>query len=181
LVRSLVQLHGGTIRAESAGLGQGSTFVVRLPRTQTKEVVLKPSLNASGPAPRPSARNVLIIEDNDDSRELMASMLRRRSHTVLAAADGLSGVELALGQHPNAILVDIGLPGLDGYAVARTLRPQLGREVLMIAVTGYGQPEDKRRALEAGFDAHMTKPVDLQRLEMLLARAPRDATEHAVK
>jgi signal transduction histidine kinase/CheY-like chemotaxis protein len=170
LVQNLVHLHGGKVSAESEGIGRGSTFVVRLPRNPL--LALKPSEPPPAKRPKNCSRDVLIIEDNDDSRELMASMLRRRSHKVFAAADGPTGVELALGQHPSAILVDIGLPGLDGYAVARTLRPQLGRDVLMIAITGYGQPEDKRRALEAGFDEHLTKPVDLFRLELLLERAP---------
>ena len=169
LVQNLVQLHGGKVSAESEGVGRGSTFVVRLPRKPT--LSLETGEQAAAVRPKTSTREVLIIEDNDDSRELMTSMLRRRCHKVFAAADGPSGVELALGEHPNTILVDIGLPGLDGYAVARTLRPQLGRDVLMIAITGYGQPEDKRRALEAGFDEHMTKPVDLSRLELLLSRA----------
>lgn len=179
LVKSLVRLHSGSIVAESAGLTKGSRFTVRLPRVYT------PGLKLSArPTQAPAVsmqRDVLIIEDNDDSRELMASMLRRRSHKVSAAADGPSGVELALRQHPSAILVDIGLPGLDGYAVARELRPRLGNEVLLIAVTGYGQPEDKLRALEAGFDAHMTKPVDVQRLEHLLARGPRPPSEQPTK
>jgi signal transduction histidine kinase/ActR/RegA family two-component response regulator len=179
LVRSLVRLHGGSIVAESAGLGSGSTFVVRLPRVQT--TTGKSSTRLLPARENCRVRDVLIIEDNDDSRELMTSLLRRRSHKVSAAADGPSGVELALRQHPSAILVDIGLPGLDGYAVARELRPRLGDEVLMIAVTGYGQPEDKRRALEAGFDAHLTKPVDVQRLELLLARSPGDLHDHAPK
>jgi signal transduction histidine kinase len=170
LVQNLVHLHGGKVSAESEGIGHGSTFVVRLPRKAA--LTLRPSEPPASKHPKNCGRDVLIIEDNDDSRELMASMLRRRSHKVFAAADGPSGVELALGQHPNAILVDIGLPGLDGYAVARTLRPQLGRDVLMIAITGYGQPEDRRRALAAGFDEHLTKPVDLSRLELLLERAP---------
>jgi CheY-like chemotaxis protein len=181
LVQSLVRLHGGSIEAKSAGLGQGSTFVVRLPRAHNV-VAMQPAgrtqdvARASG-----SSRKVLIIEDNDDSRELLASMLQRRGYKVSSAADGPTGVELARRSRPSAILVDIGLPGLDGYAVARELRPRLGRDVLMIAVTGYGQPEDKRRALEAGFDAHVTKPVELHRLELLLAREPARAQEHAVK
>jgi signal transduction histidine kinase/ActR/RegA family two-component response regulator len=179
LVKSLVRLHGGSIAAESAGLGHGSTFVVRLPRAQGPSATTSTRLASARAGSR--QRDVLIIEDNDDSRELMTSLLTRRSHKVSAAADGPSGVELALRQHPSAILVDIGLPGLDGYAVARELRPRLGSDVLMIAVTGYGQPEDKRRALEAGFDAHLTKPVDVQRLELLLARGPKSLADHALK
>jgi CheY-like chemotaxis protein len=176
LVRSLVQLHGGRIEAESEGLGLGSTFIVHLPRSRERSL---PSHRAPTPRTKTAQRQVLIIEDNDDSRELLASVLRRRKHEVETAVDGPSGVERALRRSFSAILIDIGLPGLDGYAVARALRAQLGHDVLMIAVTGYGQPEDKQRALDAGFDAHLTKPVELGRLEHLLAREC--GSNHATK
>jgi signal transduction histidine kinase/ActR/RegA family two-component response regulator len=179
LVQSLVRLHGGSVDAESSGLGHGSTFRVHLPRKgrSAPSGAGAESGAARVPLPREKApracgalREILIVEDNDDSRELLTAMLKRRGHKVLAAADGPAGVRLALQKQPEALLVDIGLPGLDGYAVARELRPRLARDVLMIAVTGYGQPDDKQRALEAGFDAHLTKPIDLARLEHLLSR-----------
>lgn len=169
LVQNLVSLHGGSVRAESEGLGKGSTFIVRLPHAYRA----RPS---QAPKPRhvPLAggkRDVLIVEDNEDSRELLAAMLKRRGHRVAAAPDGLTGVEVALARQPEVVLVDIGLPGLDGYAVARRIRSALGGAVYLVALTGYGQPEDRQRALAAGFDVHLTKPVDLRVLQELLNAA----------
>jgi signal transduction histidine kinase/CheY-like chemotaxis protein len=169
LVRSLVELHGGRVEAHSEGLGKGSCFTVRLPavarRTSGKA---QHERGLSVPPGRPC--DILIVEDNEDSRELLASMLARLGHCVSVAADGLEGVEAALSKRPRVILIDIGLPALDGYGVARRVRPALGREVYLIALTGYGQPEDRARALEAGFDVHLTKPVDVALLRQLLSQ-----------
>jgi CheY-like chemotaxis protein len=170
LVRRLVELHGGDVEAQSAGLAQGSTFQVRLPR------ITRALTPASARRPirilNPLQRHyeVLIVEDNPDSRELLALLLERLGHRVYSAEDGPSGVAEALARRPDVLLVDIGLPGLDGYGVARRVRNELGHEVYMIALTGYGQPDDRRRALDAGFDAHFTKPLDMQAIDELLSR-----------
>jgi len=167
LVRSLVALHGGTVWAESSGRGEGSTFVVRLPLAQhtfSREPREAP-LDA-----RQSARRILLVEDNSDVREGLKTLLEEEGHEVRTAGDGVEGVELALAYQPEVALVDIGLPKLDGYAVARSLREALGTHVLLVALTGYGLREDRRRALESGFDAHLTKPVTLSAILELLAR-----------
>jgi signal transduction histidine kinase/CheY-like chemotaxis protein len=170
LVKTLVELHGGSVKAVSAGLGRGSEFSVRLPRADHAAAV---SGQAARPAPTNGhpvrSRSVLIVEDNEDSRELLAAILTTRGYGVFTADNGLRGVEEALAHRPDVLLVDIGLPGLDGYGLAREVRKQLGHDVYMVAITGYGQPEDRVRAVEAGFDVHLTKPVDIGTLEELLA------------
>jgi CheY-like chemotaxis protein len=112
---------------------------------------------------------VLIVEDNEDSRELLAAILTQRGYDVATAEDGQSGIDGALQQRPQVLLVDIGLPGIDGYGLAREVRSKLGDDVYLVALTGYGQPQDRSRALDAGFDVHLTKPVDIDALERLLA------------
>ena len=166
LVRSLVSLHGGTVRAESSGRGEGSTFIVRLPLA---ERAVSRDLQEAPHTAGPPARRILLVEDNADVREGLKILLEEAGHEVRTAQDGLEGVELALAHQPEVALVDIGLPRLDGYAVARSLRESLGHEVLLIALTGYGLPEDRRRAFESGFDAHLTKPVTLNAILELLA------------
>jgi CheY-like chemotaxis protein len=126
---------------------------------------------------RPTCRDVLVIEDNADSRELMVLILERMGHRVSAAEDGVSGVREAISRRPDVLLVDIGLPGLDGYGVARQVRSVLGKGVYLIALTGYGQPDDRRRAFDAGFDAHFTKPLDVHAIDHILNQAkPQTAT-----
>jgi DNA-binding response OmpR family regulator len=115
---------------------------------------------------------VLIVEDNEDSRELLAAILTQRGYRVSTAEDGQSGIDGALAQRPQVLLVDIGLPGIDGYGLAREVRSKLGDDVYLVALTGYGQPQDRSRAIDAGFDVHMTKPVDIDALERLLASRP---------
>jgi signal transduction histidine kinase len=157
LVRRLVELHGGSVRADSAGVAAGSIFEIRLPRRE-------PASDAASAAPknaRGSRLSVLLIEDNDDGREMMATMLASSGHVVLQAGDGLEGVRIATTQHPDVALIDIGLPGIDGYEVARRLRKgDATRDIRLIALTGYGLAEDQRRVMEAGFDLHLVKPVD---------------------
>jgi signal transduction histidine kinase len=166
LVRRLVELHGGSVGVSSDGSGLGSTFQIRLPRTE-------PALAPDAPARAASVADkptVLLIEDNDDGREMMATMLGSYGYPVLQARDGLEGVKLATDAMPNVALVDIGLPGIDGYEVARRLRREAGtRDIRLIALTGYGLAEDQRRVLEAGFDLHMVKPVELAVLLAQLA------------
>ncbi len=168
LVRSLVELHGGSVHAESAGRGEGSTFVVRLPGGG----------GGSGRSPRPqrpaqpAPRAILLVEDNADVRDGLRLLLEEVGHRVETAGDGVEGVQIALARRPAAALVDIGLPGLDGYAVARRIREALGGSIFLVALTGYGLPDDRRRALEAGFDAHLTKPITLDAILEALARLP---------
>jgi len=168
LVRSLVELHRGRVEASSAGHNQGSVFTVYLPECIAPPVLEGPASNRQSDGHKRA--HVLIVEDNADSRELLRLGLSRRGHRVSASADGLAGVETALKERPEAMLVDIGLPGLDGYGVARRVRSALGSSVYLVALTGYGQPEDRMRALDAGFDVHLTKPVDVAELDQLLGQ-----------
>ena len=170
LVRNLVELHGGSVEAKSDGIGKGSEFVVRLPLEDEAELVPRP-------APEPlrydtSSRRIVIVEDNADVRELLRLKLRRLGHDVETVGDGSMAIETICEVRPDMALVDIGLPGLDGYQVATEVRARLGNEVVLVAVSGFGQPEDKRRALDAGFDEHVTKPADVTDIESLLRRFP---------
>jgi signal transduction histidine kinase len=172
LVRRLVELHDGTIEATSDGPGRGAVFCMRLP-----------SIPAPVPAPaaqRPPAAaaascRILLVEDNADARETLRLCLELAGCSVICAEDGPSGVEAASAERPDVALVDIGLPGLDGYDVARLIREAPGgKEIRLVALTGYGQAEDKRKAVEAGFDAHLVKPVAPERLlDLLSALEPR--------
>jgi signal transduction histidine kinase/ActR/RegA family two-component response regulator len=159
LVRRLTQLHGGTIEALSAGPNQGSAFVVRLPR---RAAPIGAAERAS-PAPPACARRVLIVEDNPDGRETLRVLLEALGHEVYEAADGEAGVVAALTLDPEVALVDIGLPVVDGYEVARRVRAG-GGTMRLVALTGYGRDDDVRRALEAGFDLHLLKPAGVEQL-----------------
>ncbi|HSK75105.1 MAG TPA: ATP-binding protein [Thermoanaerobaculia bacterium] len=169
LVRSLVEMHGGRVEAHSPGLGQGSEFVIRLPARVPVE--------APAPAPQPSpaaapARGlkVLVVEDNIDAAESLASLLRIWNHDVTVVHDGRSALDAARADPPEVVLLDIGLPGLDGYQVARKLREDLKLDnALLVAMTGYGQPEDRRRSHEAGIHHHFVKPVEPMVLRNLLS------------
>jgi CheY-like chemotaxis protein len=167
LVRSLVALHGGTVEAHSDGPGQGSEFTVRLPaRLQAVPVTPDPKVNQSvggGPSLR-----VLICDDNRDAADSLAVLLGIWGYEVHQATDGATALALARDYQPDAVLLDIGLPGgLNGYEVARRLRQESNRAYL-IALTGFGGPEDRRRSREAGFDHHLGKPVDPTDLQELL-------------
>jgi signal transduction histidine kinase/ActR/RegA family two-component response regulator len=177
LVRSLVALHGGRVEAMSEGPSRGSEFIVRFPLLQVEE---KPRVAARKPVPAVRAPqepatglhllHVLVVEDNHDGRESLRDLLEIWGHEVTLAEDGPEGVDKALSVHPDVALIDIGLPGLDGNEVARRIRSTLGSdEISLIAMTGYGQPEDRRRALQAGFDRYLVKPVDPAILSQLLA------------
>ena len=175
LVRRLVELHGGSVSAHSEGSGHGSTFTIRLPRTEPALATQAPQTTHGDNSGKPS---VLLIEDNEDGREMMATMLAAHGFPVDQAADGLQGVAAATAKLPAAALVDIGLPGIDGYEVARRLRMDPAtRGIRLIALTGYGLAEDQRRVLEAGFDQHLVKPVSMEQL--LEALAPASIQAHA--
>jgi signal transduction histidine kinase/CheY-like chemotaxis protein len=165
LVRRLVELHGGRVCVTSEGPGKGAAFTVRLPAIAAPRAEVS-AVASQNPAAR--ARSILLIEDNQDARESLRMVLALEGHTVYEAADGRSGVESAEALRPEVALVDIGLPEMDGYEVARTLRDRLDGSIVLIALTGYGQPEDERRAREAGFDAHLVKPADIDRLRALI-------------
>jgi two-component system CheB/CheR fusion protein len=179
LVRRLVELHGGSVEAQSEGLGQGSELVVRLPilpqRSTEPERSGDPAISlAAGSTLSPGAAlpyRVLVVDDNADAAESLALLLRFQGHEVEVAFDGPSALDTAGSFHPDVVLLDIGLPGLDGYQVASQLRQRHGTsKALLVALTGYGQEDDQRLAREAGFDHHLTKPVDPQVIYELLAR-----------
>jgi signal transduction histidine kinase/ActR/RegA family two-component response regulator len=170
LVRRLAELHGGSAQAMSAGPGRGSEFIVRLPAIEAPRAV---PARAAAPA-RSSAREILLVEDNADARETLRRLLELAGHRVRTAADGPSGLAAMLAEPPEVALIDIGLPKLDGYELAQRFRKANGgaTRTLLVALSGYGLPEDRQRALDAGFDAHLVKPIDEQALEALLARRP---------
>ena len=170
LVKKLVHLHRGTVRAYSRGAGSGSEFVVRLPAAPAGAA--RASSHAAGKPQAAAARHILLIEDNNDIRDLLRAKLRQLGHKVEAAEDGMKGLEKLLASPPEVALVDIGLPGMDGYEIARRARASLGDRVYLVALTGYGQNEDKEKALEAGFDVHLTKPADFVDLQIVLAQVP---------
>jgi CheY-like chemotaxis protein/anti-sigma regulatory factor (Ser/Thr protein kinase) len=173
LVKRLVELHDGRVSAASPGLGRGSEFTVRIPLAGPPA---RPAPPDAAPAACGKARRVLIVEDNPDVREALSIWLESRGHQVEATADGERGLALILGSRPDIALVDVGLPGLDGYAIARRIRATPGTEsIRLVALTGYGQPEDRREAMEAGFDAHLVKPVDEAALLQLLVDRPMGA------
>jgi CheY-like chemotaxis protein len=163
-----MDLHEGQVEAASEGLGRGSRFTLRLPLAAPQEASGE---EAAPPARANGSRRVLIIEDNADAAESLQMLLELSGFEVTTAADGTSGLEAARRFHPDVVLCDIGLPGgLDGYGVARELRADSAlQSVQLIALTGYGQAEDQRRAYAEGFDLHLTKPVDPVRLKDLLA------------
>jgi signal transduction histidine kinase/DNA-binding response OmpR family regulator len=178
LVRRLVEMHGGTVAAQSDGLGHGSEFIVRLPEHALQSA---PALPASAPtsisAPPPQ-RRVLLVDDNVDSADSLGMLLRLNGYEVHVVHDGPAALEAARNLTPDFVVLDIGLPGMDGFEVARRLRvmPQT-QEVLLIAVTGYGQTEDRARSFQAGFDHHLVKPVEFSTLhELLLSRSAPTAT-----
>jgi signal transduction histidine kinase/CheY-like chemotaxis protein len=172
LARSLVELHGGAITAESEGLSRGSTFVVQLPSIPAPTRLASQDASDSGSAR--SGQHLVIVEDHDDNREALALFLQQLGHRVDTAADGATGIAKIVALRPDVAVIDVGLPRIDGYEVARRVRAALGRSLCLIAVTGYGRPEDRDRARDAGFDEHMAKPIDFARLRQLLAgrRAP---------
>ncbi len=163
LVQRLAELHSGSVSAHSDGPGTGSTFVVRLPRTAAPAAA--DASSDSGPAApsRERAYRILIVEDNADARESLRMILESAGHQVLEAADGETGIEYALEREPNVVVIDIGLPRIDGCEVARRIR-SINAGIRLIALTGYGRDEDRKRSRQAGFDAHLVKPVIVQGL-----------------
>jgi PAS domain S-box-containing protein len=172
LVRSLTELHGGRVEAASEGLGKGSEFVVRLPAARFP----RPGTERPGEAPAPiqpkRSRRILIVDDNVDTARGLARLLMLLGHETQVAYDGPSAPAAVEEFQPDTVLLDIGLPGMDGYEVARKLRAlPRGQNLLLVAVTGYGQETDRRRARETGFDHHLTKPIDFKTVVSLIGEA----------
>jgi PAS domain S-box-containing protein len=173
LVRHLVELHGGTVTAHSEGLGRGSEFIVSLPPVGSEVVPAKPpSVRREPAAGSGETKSVLVVEDNDDSRETLQTILEMWGHKVTVARDGREGLQTALRERHQLALIDVGLPEMNGYDLARSIRNKVGRSMFLVALTGYGQPEDRKRAFEAGFDAHLVKPADLEELGRIIETAP---------
>jgi len=170
LVKGLVERHGGSVQGESAGPGKGARFTVRLPLLHD---IGPGRLQEPPPVPRPGSRRVLVIEDMDDSAQSLQQMLKLRGHTVETAQDGPEGLRKVQGFRPDVVLCDIGLPGMDGFQVAQALRQDPGSAgIQLVALSGYTQPEDRDKAMQAGFQAHLAKPLDLDALERVLAGLP---------
>jgi PAS domain S-box-containing protein len=168
LAKSLVEMHEGKIEADSPGVGKGSEFVIRLPAVP-EVTAMKPGCTPGSEQEKAPPLRLLVVDDNRDTVESLAMVLRLYGHEVATASTGPEGLRAALGQHPDVVLLDIGLPALDGYEVARRIREQ-GKKPLLIAMTGYGQAEDRERTKEAGFDYHLVKPVEPMELQDLLLR-----------
>jgi CheY-like chemotaxis protein len=174
-VKQIVSLHGGEVEARSNGRGFGSMFVVRLPavhelKAQSAEVSA-PSVSVN-----PAARKILLVDDNEDARVLLADMLVAIGHAVHGAADGYEALDVLADFHPDVAILDIGLPGMDGYELAARIRQRSQHDIQLIALSGYGLPNDIARSERAGFDAHLVKPVDIDRLVEVIGarRAPDD-------
>jgi CheY-like chemotaxis protein len=168
-VKRLVEMHGGTIEARSPGIDMGAEFVVRLP-VVVKDVKPERS-DANGDADLPTTSlKILIVDDNRDAARTLTALLKIKGHETRTAFDGQQGIELAEEFRPDVVLLDIGLPKLNGYEVCQRLRKrEWGMQMVMIAVTGWGQDEDRRRSRDAGFNYHLTKPVMFQDLMRVLS------------
>jgi CheY-like chemotaxis protein len=168
IVKHLVEMHGGWVEARSAGLGSGSEFRVQLPRTRPPQGSVRIDPEDAGRPHR--ARRILVVEDNHDSAESLALLLRMAGQEVVVVHDGPAALSALESFVADFILLDIGLPGMDGYLVAQSIRTRFpDRATLLYAMTGYGRPEDRAQAIAAGFDDHLTKPVDPERLLAMTA------------
>jgi CheY-like chemotaxis protein len=166
LVRSLVQLHGGTIGATSAGPGKGSTFTFRLPLVGPPMVDEERHAGNGGNG---LSLRILVVDDNQDAADSMGLVLERAGAEVEVVHDGFSALDRVERFHPALVLLDIGMPGMDGYEVARRIRARPAfRDVMLVALTGWGQAEDRRRSLDAGFDHHLIKPAGVDQVRALV-------------
>ena len=181
LVRRLVEMHGGSITAHSTGAGAGSEFVIRLPLLSDAGALPEDRAEPPGVHDEPAvSRRILLADDNADALESLATVLRLRGHEVYSAPNGAIALETAVRHMPEVALLDIGMPLLDGYEVARRIRAhEWGKAVTLVALTGWGQESDRRRSQEAGFDTHLVKPLDLEKLTALLAQLPTQARDAA--
>jgi len=171
LVKGLIELHNGTVEVRSDGLGKGATFIIRLPAKMMSPAIVPDDLSV--PVPAANKSRILVIEDNEDTAESVEWLLSLDGYEVMTAHTGMEGLEAARQFKPQVILCDIGLPGMDGYQVARALRQESDlASAYIIALTGYGRDEDLKKAHEAGFDLHLTKPIDHNNLRRALAHLP---------
>jgi CheY-like chemotaxis protein len=179
LARRLVELHGGSIEARSDGIGKGSEFVVRLPATIDRAAV--PTEKPNDEITSSNKRLILVVDDNQDSANSLAMLLKQTGNQTLVAYDGEGAVEAAALERPDVILLDIGLPKLNGFDACRRIRKYpWAKNVLIFALTGWGQEDDRRKSAEAGFDGHLVKPVDHAELTRLLAgHSPQEKTQVA--
>jgi PAS domain S-box-containing protein len=174
LVKGLVEMHGGTVTAESAGVGQGSTVTVRLPVLEVHSELVKENAPHGGPSVSGPGRRILVVDDNKDSARSMAKLLQLRGNEVRTAHDGLEAVKAAEELRPEVILMDVGMPRLSGYEAARRIRQQpWGQSITIIALTGWGQEGDRVQSREAGCEGHLVKPVDIRDLEKLMTALTR--------
>jgi CheY-like chemotaxis protein len=171
LARSVIELHGGTISAESDGRGRGSRFTVRLPAAAGANIaseMSQESVSATAPL------RVLVVDDNTDAAESLHMLLEAMGHAARIANDGIAALDMFAADKPDLVILDIGMPGMDGYEVARRLRARPDcSDVRIVALSGYAQEADRRNSAQAGFDAHLVKPVDLATLAALLANSSR--------
>jgi CheY-like chemotaxis protein/anti-sigma regulatory factor (Ser/Thr protein kinase) len=168
LVKHLTEMHGGSVTAESGGPGQGSIFTLRLPVARSGWAPAPSDTVGSNQAPGRTPLRVLVVDDNRDAAESLAAVLELDGHVVETLHDGPSALAAAGRFHPDLALLDIGMPGMDGYALAQALRRAEGLgQTVLVALTGWGTPEDRERARDAGFDHHLTKPVGLDKLKQL--------------
>jgi len=174
LVKGLVEMHGGTVTAESAGPGKGSTFTVRLPVLESCPEPLLPEPPARAVDASVPKRRILVADDNRDTASSMAMIFKLSGNEVLAVHDGVEAVAAAERFRPEVILMDVGMPHLNGYEATRRIREQpWGRDTVIVALTGWGQESDRARSQEAGCDGHLVKPIQLSDLETLLASKDR--------
>jgi CheY-like chemotaxis protein len=174
VVKGVAEQHGGSVTARSDGLGTGAEFALRLPLAAAPaDARCPPPGEQHAPAAAPGRHRVLVVDDNEDAALTLAELIELSGHTTAVAHDGPTALSLARADPPDIVLCDIGLPGMSGYEVARALRSEQGAELLLVAISGYAQPEDVRRALEAGFDHHLAKPPQLTDVEQLLQKAAR--------
>lgn len=169
LARSLIERHDGQIAIHSAGRGHGTEVVIRLPALSTTLESVAPSFSKPVEDAPVASRRILVVDDNHDAAGLMALLLSSLGHEIMTAHDGLAAVEASASFAPHLVLLDIGLPKLNGYEAARRIRTQSAHRPVLVALTGWGQEEDRKRAVEAGFDIHMTKPVDHDLLLQVIA------------
>jgi CheY-like chemotaxis protein len=163
-------MHGGTVEAHSKGAGAGSEFVVLLHTVKKPAAIERPELRKLDVPAESMRRRILVVDDNQDSATSLAMILGLMGHETRTANDGIQAIEVADEFRPDAIVLDIGMPKLNGYEVARQIRQkEWGRQVLLIALTGWGQETDRLRSSDAGFDAHLIKPVDANEIQRLLA------------
>jgi two-component system CheB/CheR fusion protein len=179
LVARLVALHGGRVEARSEGAARGSEFVVRLPLRTSEAAPRVEADRTPASAVAETSQRLLVVDDNRDAADSLAMLLRKRGAEVLVAHDGASALETARARRPTAVLLDLGMPDMDGYEVARKLRAEpTAQQTLLVALTGWGQPDVQSRCREAGFDHHLVKPVRIETLEALLALPPRGPKAH---